>query len=151
MTTPLRHLLEWFKQLPLKYQQDLASEVAVLLPGITVNPYHRTFLDDFLKQLDVIKKKGVKEEYGLFVCLKAVIDNIVTLKNKENANWEKEKNELDDLVKMTGSCSFATHASEKAMQYDEWKAIDEKWTTLVTQYLTFDRIDRWQASLVPFG
>ena len=147
MATPFDNLIEWFAQLPLKYRQDLASEIVMLLPGIDVNPYHRKFLDDFMAQLDTIRKKGSREEYGLFICLKTLIDDIILFKNRENANWEEEKSELDELVKMTGSCSFATHASEKAMQYREWKTIGEKWNELVGQTLTQNRIDQWQRSV----
>ena len=43
MTTPYDSFNEWFTRLPLKYRQDLASEIAALLPGMEVNPYHRKF------------------------------------------------------------------------------------------------------------
>ena len=106
MTTPFENLIEWFGQLPSKYRQDLASEIAMLMPGIDVYPDHRKFLDDFMEQLDVFRRKGVHKEYGLLLCLKILIDDIITVKNRENANWEKEKNELEELVNMTGSCSI---------------------------------------------
>lgn len=123
----------------------------MLMPGIDVNPYHRKFLDDFMEQLDVFRRKGVHKEYGLLLCLKILIDDIITVKNRENANWEKEKNELEELVNMTGSCSFATAASEKAMQYSEWKAIAEQWNGLTRQLLTPDSIDLWRQSVSPSG
>lgn len=151
MTTPFDNLIEWFGQLPSKYRQDLASEIAMLMPGIDVNPYHRKFLDDFMEQLDVFRRKGVHKEYGLLLCLKVLIDDIITVKNRENANLEKEKNELEELVNMTGSCSFATAASEKAMQYSEWKAIAEQWNGLTRQLLTPDSIDLWRQSVSPSG
>lgn len=146
MTTPFDHFIEWLGQLPMKYKQDLVSEISVRMPGVDVNPYHRQFLDHFMERLATIRKQGFDQEYELFISLKGVIDNIVQAKNQENANWEKEKNELDDLVKMTGSCSFATAASEKAMQYHEWKDIGEKWNELVSRLLTQDRIDLCQPS-----
>ena len=149
MTTPFDDFADWFGNLPLKYKQDLASEVARLLPGIDVNPYHRKFLDDFLLQLNNIRKKGANEEYGLLLCLKTVIDAIVVAKNRENEGWEKEKEELDELVKMTGSCSIAVQASEKAMEYSEWKAIGEKWNGLVSESLTQSAIEQWHRSVSP--
>ncbi|EEO27468.1 hypothetical protein OFAG_00621 [Oxalobacter formigenes HOxBLS] len=149
MTTPFDAFIDWFGKLPLKYRQDLASEVASLLPGIEVNPYHRKFLDDFSGQLDRIRKKGHREEYGLLLCIRAVIDRIVESKNRENEGWEKEKEALDELAKITGSCSIAVQASEKAMQYSEWKAIGEKWNELVDQSLTQDAIERWHHSVSP--
>ena len=91
MTTPYDSFNEWFTRLPLKYRQDLASEIAALLPGMEVNPYHRKFLDDFSAQLDGIRKKGHREEYGLILCLKTLIDHIVNEKNQANSGWEKEK------------------------------------------------------------
>ena len=104
-----------------------------------------------MEQLDVFRRKGVHKEYGLLLCLKVLIDDIITVKNRENANWEKEKNELEELVNMTGSCSFATAASEKAMQYSEWKAIAEQWNGLTRQLLTPDSIDLWRQSVSPSG
>ena len=132
MTTPFDNLIEWFGQLPSKYRQDLASEIAMLMPGIDVNPYHRKFLDDFMEQLDVFRRKGVHKEYGLLLCLKILIDDIITVKNRENANWEKEKNELEE-------------------QYSEWKAIAEQWNGLTCQLLTPDSIDLWRQSVSPSG
>lgn len=149
MTTPFDNLVDWFSQLSPKYRQDMVSEIAIFLPGIEVNPYHRKFLDDFLEQIDTIRKKGNREEYGLFLCLKTLIDHIVVSKNRENAGWEKEKKELDDLAKMTGSCSIATHASEKAMQYSQWKAIGEAWQELTARSLTQEAINQWQQSVSP--
>ena len=149
MTTPYDSFIEWFGRLPLKYRQDLASEIASLLPGMDVNPYHRKFLDDFSAQLDTIRKKGFREEYGLILCLKTLTDHIVTEKNKDNSGWEKEKAELDEMVKMTGSCSMATHASELAMQYSQWKAIGEMWQELANGPLTPQAIENWRQSTSP--
>lgn len=147
MTTPFDAFIDWFGDLPQKYRQDLASEIARLLPGIEVNPYHRKFLDDFFMQLGNIRKKGSREEYGLLLCLRTVIDKTVELKNRENEGWEKEKEALDELAKITGSCSIATHASEKAMAYSEWKAIGEKWNELASDSLTQNAIDQWRRSV----
>ncbi len=149
MTTPYDSFTEWFGRLPLKYRQDLASEIASLLPGMDVNPYHRKFLDDFSAQLEAIRKKGLREEYGLILCLKTLTEHIVTEKNRDNSGWEKEKAELDEMVKMTGSCSMATHASELAMQYSQWKAIGDMWQELAGTALTQQAIENWRQSVSP--
>ena len=149
MTTPYDSFNEWFTRLPLKYRQDLASEIAALLPGMEVNPYHRKFLDDFSAQLDGIRKKGHREEYGLILCLKTLIDHIINEKNQANSGWEKEKAELDEMARMTGSCSMATHASELAMQHSQWKTIGEMWQALASHTLTPQAIENWRRSVSP--
>lgn len=149
MTTPFDNLIDWFKALSPKYRQDLISEIVIFLPGIEVNPYHRKYFENFLTEIDTIRKKGIREEYGLFLCLKTLIDHIVVSKNRENAGWEKEKKELDELAQMTGSCSIATHASEKSMQYSQWKAIGEAWQELRARFLGEHAIEQWQHSVSP--
>ena len=56
---------------------------------------------------------------------------------------------LDEMVKMTGSCSMATHASELAMQYSQWKAIGDMWQELAGTALTQQAIENWRQSVSP--
>ena len=63
MTTPFDNLIEWFGQLPSKYRQDLASEIAMLMPGIDVNPYpvsytHLAFIKAAIANRQARETKG---------------------------------------------------------------------------------------------
>ena len=147
MTTPLAHFVDWFNRLPLKYRQDLAFEMGTLLPGIDVNPYDRKFLENFIHQLDDLKKPGVAKEYGLLLCIKTVIDAIVTTKKLEGEAGLREKAMLDDMAQLTGSCAIALQASTQAMQAAQWTALAEKWQTLATQTLSQENIEQWYRSV----
>ena len=130
--TPYESFIDWFADLPLKYRQDLVSEIGTYLPGVEVNPFHREFLPRFFAQLDAIKNKGVQAELGLVICLKALIQHLVKLHNaaSESDAWQKEKAALDEMAKLTGSCSLAEHASAKSLHVVEWQAIAAAWKKL---------------------
>ncbi len=129
---PYENFLNWFADLPLKYQQDLVSEIGAYLPGIEVNPFHREFLSNFFAQLDGIKKKSLQAELGLVICLKALIRQLIRIhvSASTSEDWQKEKSALDEMAKLTGSCSLAEHASAKVLHIVEWQAIASAWETL---------------------
>ena len=130
--TPYESFIDWFSDLPLKYRQDLVSEIGAYLPGVEVNPFHREFLPRFFAQLDAIKKKGMQAELGLVICLKALMKQLVRIhvSASESDDWKKEKAALDEMAKLTGSCSLAEHASAKALHVSEWQAIASAWEKL---------------------
>ena len=129
MIPSLDTLLNWLSGLPLKYRQDLSTEITQLMPGLDINPYHRQFSDHFTAALTQMRQSGPCREEGLSVCLYALIDHIIATKNRQYANWEQEKKELDQFADMTGSCSVATDAANKAMQYRQWQDIAREWQT----------------------
>ena len=147
MTTPLEQFFDWFDHLPVKYRQDLAFEVGTLLPGVDVNPYDRKFLENFINQLDNLKKPGVAKEYGLLLCIKTVIDAVVTAKKHEGESWLREKKMLDDMAQRTGSCAIALQASVQATQATQWTALAEKWQTLASQTLSPENLEQWYRSV----
>lgn len=136
--SPLESFIDWFSDLPLKYRQDLVEEIGSYLPGIEVNSYHRKFLEQFFAQLTAISKKGVKAEFGLVLCIKALVDQIVAmhLALNESEEWKKERAELEEMAKLTGSCSLAEHASEKALHVTQWQLISDAWQQLCNEKLS---------------
>ena len=133
--TPYENFVDWFSDLSLKYRQDLVSEIGTYLPGIEVNPFHREFLPRFFAQLDAIRKKGMQAELGLVICLKALVNQLVKIHTSasESDDWKKEKAALDEMAKLTGSCSLAEHASAKALHVSEWQAIATAWKQLESE------------------
>ncbi len=138
--TPYDAFVVWFKELPLKYQQDLVSEFSSYLPGIDVNAFHREFLNRFVTQLETIRKRGMAAELGLVVCLSALMDQFIKihLLASESAAWKKEQAALSEMAKLTGSCSLAEHASAKLLHTQEWQAIASAWEQLKSQWMTDD-------------
>lgn len=136
--TPLESFIDWFADLPLKYRQDLVREIGSYLPGVDVNPFHRKFLDQFFDQLRTIGAKDVKAELGLVVCIKALVNQIVQmhLALNESEEWNKERAELEEMAKLTGSCSLAEHASEKALHITQWQRISTAWQQLYDRQLS---------------
>ncbi len=130
--TPYERFIDWFADLPLKYRQDLVSEIGAYLPGVEVNPFHREFLPRSFAQLDAFKNKGIQAELGLVICLKALVQHLTKLHNaaSESEAWQKEKAALDEMAKLTGSCSLAEHASAKSLHVAEWQAIAAAWKKL---------------------
>lgn len=142
--TPLESFIDWFADLPLKYRQDLVSEIGTYLPGVDVNPFHRKFLDQFFDQLRAIGTKGVKAEFGLLVCIKSLVNQIVRmhLALNESEEWKKERAELEEMAKLTGSCSLAEHASAKALHVTQWQMIADAWQQLCEEKLSDQTIDK---------
>lgn len=143
MKTPLENIVEWFGALPVSYRQAVALEVAIMMPGMEPNIsnpfYHRKFIAGISEpQADRMK------EAGLVISLKALIEDIIATRTKENENWEHMEKELKEAAELTGSCSLAEHAYQKQIQYKQWTAIRESWEAMATQALSQQALSNWR-------
>lgn len=146
MKSPLENIIDWFGGLPVTYRQAVAVEVAAMMPEMTPNfsnPfYHRQFIEK-ISQPQADKSK----EIGLVICLKALIEDIITTRTKENEGWETMQRELKASAELTGSCSDAEAAYSREIQHKQWTAIRETWKTMAAQSLTYQALCLWRKAL----
>ncbi len=132
MKTPLENIVEWFNALPVTYRQAVAVEVATMMPGMQPNISNPFYYKQFIAKISEPQSDEMKEA-ELVISLKALIEDIITTRTKENEEWEKQEKELKEAAELTGSCSLAEHAYHKQIQYRQWKAIRESWQAMVSQ------------------
>lgn len=140
MKSSLENIIDWFNALPVTYRQAVAVEVAAMMPGMTPNIsnpfYHRQFIAAIAEP-----QPDKSKEAGYLVCLKALIENIIATRTKENEGWETMQKELKEMAEITGSCSYAEDAYSKQIQYKQWAAIRESWEVMVAQSLAGEARD----------
>ena len=146
MNTPLENIVEWFNALPVSYRQAVAVEVASMMPGMEPNISNPFYHKQFIAKISEPQPDRMKEE-GLVVSLKALIEDIITVRTKENENWEQMEKELKEAAELTGSCSLAEHAYQKQIQYKQWTAIRESWKAMAAQSLTYQALCLWRKAL----
>ena len=146
MKTPLENIVEWFNALPAPYRQAVALEVAAMMPGMEPNIGNPFYHKEFIARISEPCSDKMKEA-GLVVVLKALIEDIITTRTKENEGWEKEEKELKEMAELTGSCSLAEHAYQRQIQHKQWTAIRESWKTMAAQSLTYQALCLWRKTL----
>lgn len=143
MKTPLENIVEWFNALPVTYRQAVALEVAAMMPGMEPNFCNPFYHKEFIARISEPQPDRMKEA-GLVVSLKALIEDIITTRTKENEGWEKMEAELKEMAELTGSCSLAEQAFQKQSQYKQWTAIRESWKTMAAQSLSYQALCHWR-------
>ena len=85
MKTPLENIVEWFNALPVSYRQAVAVEVASMMPGMEPNISNPFYHKQFIAKISEPQPDRMKEE-GLVVSLKALIEDIITVRTNETEN-----------------------------------------------------------------
>lgn len=146
MKSPLENIIDWFNALPVTYRQAVAVEVAAMMPGMNPNfsnPfYHRQFIAQISeKQTDKLK------EAGLVICLKALLEDVISTHLGVDEDWDTRQKELKEMAEITGSCSIAEEAFLQQAQHKQWSVISETWKAMSRQSLNDQTMGLWRKNL----
>lgn len=145
MKTPLENIVEWFNALPVSYRQAVAVEVASMMPGMEPNIsnpfYHKR------SSPKSVNPARQDERRGACRFPESPVEDIITVRTKENENWEQMEKELKEAAELTGSCPLPEHAYQKQIQYKQWTAIRESWKAMAAQSLTYQALCLWRKAL----
>lgn len=143
MKSPLENIIDWFGALPVTYRQAVALEVAAMMPDMKSKFSNPFFHKEFMAKISQPQADKSKE-IGLVICLKALIEDIISIHTKECEDWDTMQKELKEMAQLTGSCSIAEEAFHKESQHKQWTVIRETWEAMAGESLTSQAFSLWR-------
>ncbi|WP_343742904.1 hypothetical protein [Herbaspirillum huttiense] len=146
MSSPFEQILYWFNGLAPSQRLDVAALVGSMMPGMTIDLSSPSIEDSFRSQLDELKK-GTMAEYGLVICLRALVEYAVVNKRRQKAGWRKNKELLEALGQQHDNDKFKDAAAQMELRGAQWVGSCKKWDDMAARYLTDENLSNFYMRL----